>query len=158
MINRKLILNIIEGAVIAGILLFVIVMSGSGSSKKVPMDEIQNRMISMDGVSDLISKDAAAAKASIGMVPSEFLYYKTEEIMDVRELFIAYTEDENEMSQIEAGVQSHLAKQIDNFTGYGTNQIDLLKHAVSMRKGNYYFFAVGEENEKWQQAFLKLVS
>ena len=155
--NRKLILNAAEGLVLVGLIIFIISMLSSGSSKNLPITQIQTEMLQQEGMADLVQKDDSAVNSAFGIIPSEYIYYKTDDIMDVRELFLAKAADDDEMEEIENAVSDHLNTQIDNFTGYGTNQIDLLEHAVSQKKGDYYFFAVGENAEQWQEAFLKLV-
>ena len=157
MTGRKTLLNIIEGLVLAGLLIFIISMLSAGSSKDIPIPEVRDKMMAQADTSDMIPKDDAGTDSVLGLVPSDYMYYRTDEIMDVRELFIARTSDEDEMDRIESAIKSHLDKQIDNFTGYGAGQLDLLEHAVYMRKGDYCFFAVGEKAEEWQSAFLNLI-
>ena len=157
MIRRKTILNIAEILVLAGLMIFIIAMLSSGSSKSIPVSEIRDNMAAQAGITDMILKDDAGTGSVLGIVPSDYIYYRTDEIMDVRELFIARIPDEDEMDRTESALMAHLDKQIENFTGYGTNQLDLLEHAVYTRKGDYCFFAVGEQAEEWQSAFLKLV-
>ena len=155
--NNKTVLNIIEGVVLAGLLVFIILMLTSGSSRDVPISEIRDHMLKQAGTSDMIQKDDAGTGSVLGVIPSDYIYFRTDQIMDVRELFIARETDADKMDSIESAIMAHLDKQIENFTGYGTDQLDLLEHAVYMRKGDYYFFAVGEQAEEWQSAFLKLI-
>ena len=143
--------------VLAGLLVFIILMLTSGSSKDVPVSEIRERMLAQEGTADMIQKDDAGTSSVLGMIPSDYMYLRTDQIMDVRELFIAREPDADKMDNIESALNAHLEKQIENFTGYGTNQLDLLEHAVYIRKGDYCFFAVGEQAEEWQSAFLKLI-
>ena len=157
MTDRKTILNIIEFLILAGLVVFIISVLSSGSSADVPVSQIRDHMLLQAGTEDMIPKDDAGTSSILGIIPSDYMYYRTDEIMDVRELFIAKTGDADEMDSIESALMSHLDKQIDNFTGYGTNQLDLLEHAVYMKKGDYYFFAVGEQAEEWQSAFLSQV-
>lgn len=155
--NRKRFLNIAQTAVVCALILFMILMVTAGSARDIPMDEIRMQMAAQAGVNDLILKNDSGVNSALGMVPSEYLYYRTDEVMDVRELLIAKVRDDEEMEQLETAVSQHLQTQIDNYTGYGTNQVDLLEHAVTTEKGRYFFFAVGEQAEMWQDSFLQLL-
>ena len=157
MLNRKNILNIIEAVVLAVLVIFIVVMLTSNSSKDISMDKIKENMSAQTDVAELIEKDSAGTNTVFGMVPSEYLYYASNAIMDVRELFIAKTSDDDEMEQIENAVTMRIETQIDNFTGYGAEQVDMLEHAVYGQKGDYYFYAVGENAQEWQDAFYKLI-
>ncbi len=156
-LNRKNILNIIEAVILAALIIFIVVMLTSNSSKDVSMDEIKAALSTQTGVSELIEKDSSGTNTAFGMVPLEYLYYASNEIMDVRELLVVKTSDDDEMEQIESAVASHLQTQIDNFTGYGAEQVDLLEHAIYGQKGDYYFYAVGANAQEWQDAFYKLI-
>ena len=52
---------------------------------------------------------------------------------------------------------SRLDAQKTNFDGYGTNQIDLLGHAITKKVGPYYFYAVSEHASTWEEVFMGLV-
>ncbi len=157
MLNRKNILNIIEAIVLAILVIFIVVMLTSNSSKDIAMDKIKETMSAQTGISELIEKDSAGTNTAFGMIPSEYLYYASNAIMDVRELFVAKTSDDEEMEQIENAVAGRLQTQIENFTGYGADQVALLEQAVYGQKGDYYFYAVGENAQEWQEAFYKLI-
>ena len=57
----------------------------------------------------------------------------------------------------EKAVASRLDAQKTNFDGYGTNQIDLLGHAITKKVGPYYFYAVSEHASTWEEVFMGLV-
>ncbi len=157
MLNRKNILNIIEAVVLAALVIFIVVMLTSNSSKDVSIDKIKETMSVQEGISELVEKDSSGTNSAFGMIPSEYLYYASNAIMDVRELFIAKTSNDEEMELIENAVASRLQTQIENFTGYGADQVALLEQAIYGQKGDYYFYAVGENAQEWQDAFYKLV-
>ena len=153
--SRKTKLNIALILIIVCLALFIIIMISRSSSGNTPVSEVKEAVSSLAGINELQEKDDTAAARSFGFVPSEYIYYKSNNIMDVRELFIAKASDYDEMEQIKSSVRSRLDIQIENFTGYGTNQLDMLENAVTVEKGDYYFYAVGDEAGEWQSAFLK---
>ena len=156
--NRKKILTIAQIAILAGILIFVILIMRQGISREVPMDQIAQAMEKQPGVDELLRKDDLLTYSSFGMVPDSYVYYKSDDIMDVRELLIARAADGDQMDQLQAAASKRVAEQSDNFENYGTNQFDLLQHALTMQRGDYFFYAVGDEAEQWQAAFLKVLA
>ena len=157
MVNRKTKLNIAQALLMVCMVVFIIIMISSNSAGTVPVSEMDETIKTMEGINELLKKDDMAVSRAFGYIPSEYLYYKSNDIMDVRELFIAKAADDDEMEQIESAVRSRLDTQIENFTGYGTDQLEKLENAILMKKGSYYFYAVGDEALLWQSAFLKLV-
>ena len=155
--GRKRFLAVVQGVIILGFLAFIIIMVSARSSKNVPMDQIENVMSSQQGISELVKKDDRAVSYFFGVCPDQCLYYKSDNIMDVRELFIVKTSDAAEMEMAAQAAASRLERQIENFTGYGTDQLEKLQHAITMQKGDYYFYAVGDEADEWQEAFLKIL-
>lgn len=154
--NRKTILNIAEGVLMVCLLIFIITAVSRNSSGNAPFSSVKEEMSRLCTAAGLLEKDDRAVKSSFDYVPSEYIYYKSNDIMDVRELFIAKAADDDEMDRIIEAAAHRLAVQIENFTGYGTNQLEKLEHAILMQKGKYYFYAVGDEADEWQSNFIKL--
>lgn len=152
--SYKRILNIAEILVLAGITVFVILVLRQGVFHEVSMEQIRIQMEQQPGIKELSIKDDALTRSCFELIPSSYIYYKSDDIMDVRELLIAKALDDAEMDTLQEAVQKRLDRQIDIFSGYGTNQLDLLQHAVVMQRGNYCFYAVGDEAQQWQEAFL----
>ena len=155
--NRKTILNIAQSALVVCMIIFIIVMISRNSSVYVPMSDIDEAMRKATGISELMNKDDPAVKNAFGFVPSEYIYYRSDDIMDVRELFIARAADDNEMQQIQEAVRARISTQTENFTGYGTYQLAMIEQAIQIQKGDYYFYAVSDESDEWQQLFQDLI-
>ena len=47
--------------------------------------------------------------------------------------------------------------QLAVFRSYGVNQKDLLEGARVLRRGDYLFYAVGEQADRWEDAFLACI-
>jgi len=141
----------------AGLVLFVILVMKQNSSGYVSMEEIAHMAAGLPGTDGMKLKDAQGTNTVFGMVPDEYIYYKTDDIMDVRELFIAREPEADAMDQIQEAAALRLKTQMDNFNGYGTDQLDKLEHAIITQRGDYYFYAVGDDADEWQQSFLQMV-
>ena len=155
--NINIFLNGLEFLIIAGFIVFIIIMMTENNTKDIPIEQIQAALEQEESVQALSLKDRDAVVKIWGREPSEYIYYKVDEIMDVQELFIVKAADEEELSWVREAVAEELEKQINNFTGYGTDQLELLQKAVTKEKGNYYFYAVGEDAARWEEIFLGLI-
>ena len=85
------------------------------------------------------------------------IYYCGNGLMDVSELLIVKSDNSAALETAEKAAASRLDAQKTNFDGYGTNQIDLLGHAITKKVGPYYFYAVSEHASTWEEVFMGLV-
>lgn len=61
------------------------------------------------------------------------IYYCGNGLMDVSELLIVKSDNSAALETAEKAAASRLDAQKTNFDGYGTNQIDLLGHAITKK-------------------------
>ena len=155
--DRKRFLSVIQGAVTAAFLVFIIAMVSASFSKDVPISQIESTMDQQPGISELMKKNNRDVNYFFGISPSQCVYYKSDNIMDVRELFIVKTSDADEMELALDAAAERLERQTENFTGYGTDQLEKLQHAITIQKGDYLFYGVGDEADEWLEAFQKLL-
>ena len=82
------------------------------------------------------------------------LYY-TKETMGVEELLLVRADTEEAIESAEAAIRERRQIQMDNFDGYGTEQMNLLQNSIIRTKGNYILFVVSPEAEAVEKAFMK---
>ena len=58
---------------------------------------------------------------------------------------------------LEDAVDKRLEDQKRNFHGYGTDQEELLRNAIIMERGSYFFYAVSDQAEQWEEVFLSCI-
>lgn len=153
--------DILQFLIMAGLLVFMILMLTAGNSKEVPMSEIAAKMEAIPSVSELTKKELSDAAKTFSFdqaLIDEGIYYRVDDIMNVNELLILRVEEEENRQQVMEAVQQYLKEKTDSFDGYGTNQFGLLSAAVTTEKGTYFFFGVSEEVLEWESTFLKTVS
>ena len=73
--------------------------------------------------------------------------------MDVTELLIIKLKSNDQASSVESAVRKRLDSQIQNFTNYGTNQLQLLESSVIKVSGNYFFYVVSENAVQLKDIF-----
>lgn len=151
---------VIEILIIAGFIAFMVFMLASGSSADVPMSDIEAVMEKDKSVTDLQKKtvaDAAGNMAFDAAAVEEGIYYRVDDIMDVRELLIARIDDDDARETVLEAITKYAEEKRDSFEGYGTDQFGLLSNAVITEKGPYIFFGVSENVLEWESEFLSCI-
>ena len=97
-------------------------------------------------------------KRFYGINPKDYeditLYY-TNETMGVNELLLVKTKDENEAEAVEKAAEQRKKTQLDNFEGYGAEQVKLLDASIIKTKGTYVLFVISPKAETVEKAFTK---
>lgn len=88
---------------------------------------------------------------------AEMIYYMPDNTMSVNELLILKTDSEALLKEAAAAFESRLSVQKQNFDGYGTDQTELLNHAVCWTAEPYAFFAVGYDADGISKTVRELV-
>ena len=104
--------------------------------------------------------DTMMIKRVFGLNSAEFegsVYYKGEGAMDVTELLIIKLKSDNQSEFVKAAIRERLDSQIQNFTNYGTNQLQLLESSEIQVIGNYCFYAVSENAVQLKEIFVNSI-
>ena len=142
------------------LLLYVRAVLGANSFREVPFAEIAGRLAADPSVAALSAGDANAFQERFGLDPEgggDWLLYTTDELMDVSELLIVRGADDAALERFEAAARARLDAQKESFRNYGTNQYDLLQHAILWQRGGYLFYGVSESADRWEEEFLSCV-
>jgi hypothetical protein len=136
----------------------ILINSNEVSDKSV--DEIMASCESLIDLESAEKKGYQELKQYYGLNEGDlagYAYYGPISMMDVTEVLIVKTVDSSQCEDIEDAIEKRLSEQKNNFSGYGTNQMDLLNHSVIKTKGNYVFFAVAENADEIEENFLKVI-
>lgn len=119
--------------------------------------EIENKITSEGNLGTMTKKDSMMIKKVFGLNDAEFegaIYYKGEGAMDVTELLIIKLKSNAQSVAVEAAIRDRLDSQIQSFTNYGTNQLQLLENSEIKVVGNYCFYVVSENAVQFKEIFL----
>lgn len=146
----------LKWALLALLLVYAILVVGANSARNVDFSVIERRMAAAQGLSELKQMDENAFQERFDVAPEGcegWLLYGADEIMNVSELLVAKG-DEAALTRLEDAAHDRVERQLAVFRSYGTNQRELLEDAVFLTRGRYFFYAVGEDAQAWQDAFL----
>lgn len=142
---------------LAGVIFaFAALMLIGNNVKDVDMEVIRTAINNSGRLGTLYEADGNAVKKTFDIDVQEtdgFVMYTSDSIMDVSELFIAKCRDATKMNALQAAVEARLSSQKASFENYGTDQSFLLKNAVLEVRGEYLFYAVGENAAALKSVF-----
>ena len=81
------------------------------------------------------------------------VYFKPISQMDVEELLIVKLASDDQAEALEEAVNDRIDSQKTSFDGYGVAQCALLEKAIVKTQGNFLFYCVSPDAEKYYQAF-----
>ena len=146
----------IRWALMLVIVVYTALVIHSTATRDVPFSDIERAMSGAPALNGLMRLDANVLQERFGVNADEldgWLLYGGDTVMEVSELLAAKVGDPAAMARLEAAVRAHLDGQIEGFRNYGTNQIDLLEHAILWQRGDYLFYAVSESVEQLEARF-----
>ena len=169
--NRLKKLTYIQYIICGLLVIFILGILLSGHAKNVSFETVQQNIVSCEGINTLKKGTARDMRKNLDLDESLFdwsIYYCGNGLMDVSELLIVKSDNSAALETAEKAAASLLDRlfldgvggqdaQKTNFDGYGTNQIDLLGHAITKKVGPYYFYAVSEHASTWEEVFMGLV-
>lgn len=148
-VAAKYVISVLIAGYIALLLLFV------GESRR-PFDEVSkdvSRAIDTDRLSE---QDSQALKRNFGLNSSEFsgvLYYASVSGISAEEVLLVQTADDSQITQVTDALEEHVEKRMEEFAGDMPEQKALLENAVHSVRGNYIFFAVSQDAERYRKTF-----
>lgn len=150
---------LVKWGLLAALVVYALLVVGMNAARDVDFSAINSAMAAAPGVAGLKTMDENGFQERLDIAPDGcegWLMVGSEDIMDVSELMIAKG-DAAALDGLESAVQRRLEAQLAVFRSYGVNQKDLLEGARVLRRGDYLFYAVGEQADRWEDAFLACI-
>lgn len=89
---------------------------------------------------------------------TDFVYYSSDSVMDVRELVIIRLDDLTLQSELEEKIKAYVENKQQIFESYAPREEEMLASHVLIAKGGYVLFYVGNSPEAVASAFTKAIS
>ena len=144
------------GLVIA-IVVYTVLVVHATAARDVPFQKIEAAMAAEPALNGLnrLDENAFTERFGIGGDGLEgWLLYGGDTVMEVSELLIAKSPDAAALDRLEEAARGRLDGQKEAFRNYGTNQIDLLEHAILWRRGSYLFYGVSASVDRLEARFV----
>lgn len=88
---------------------------------------------------------------------ADWALWTSEDNMAVEELLLAECVSEAQAEQVREALEAHRSTQIQNFEGYGPEQVRLLEDSIMEVRGVYVLFVVSEQAREVKDAFLSVL-
>lgn len=154
------VLGIIKWAVVAALLAALLFTVLRDRPSNTPFGEVASAVSAAFDQTNVKEADAQMIRRVYGINAADYegvlLYYPATN-MGAEELFLAKASDSAQKRELLELVEKRKASQLASFDGYGMEQMDLLNRSLILSQGNYVLFAVSDNTDGIQQAFLDAV-
>lgn len=144
--------------ILVAFLMFVI--SGA-SAKDINLTTVDKELkLSTDVTTTMTKMGARDLKQFIGISANDYsqvIYYRNITALAVDELLIVKAEESSQLSSVEGAVNERISSQIKTYESYGPEQVKLLKNAIQLKKGNYYFYCTADKADEYEEVLLNAV-
>ena len=149
--------NIRAGMVVILLIYIGLIFQSKGDSD-TPFADVQKAVVDAADDKNMTLAGTQEIKRFYGINPKDYeditLYY-TNETMGVNELLLVKTKDENEAEAVEEAAEQRKKTQLDNFEGYGAEQVKLLDASILKTTGRSVLFVISPKAETVEKAFTK---
>ena len=138
------------------IIAFSFMITGCTGEINTPISKIESHIINNCKLDEMIKGDGKSLRRFYGINPNDldgFTIYTPKSNMDVDEMLIAKVKDSSQIETLEESIDDRVNKQIENFNGYGAEQVALLENYEIKIKDKYIFYVVSKEAEKIKELF-----
>ena len=150
------VLSYIKVALVIGLLVFIVMDLRDDPTSTAKIEDVAQAVLKASGL-DVEEASNRSIKRFYGLDPQDYdgiVLYAPQDNMDVNEILIVKLSDVSQTSAVEEAIEERLSTQEQSFEGYGATQTKLLKDHVLKVRGNYVLYAVGENAQNIQKAFL----
>ncbi|MBQ8502926.1 MAG: DUF4358 domain-containing protein [Clostridia bacterium] len=153
---KQLIIKLGEVVSIVCLIAFIMFVNAQDKVSERSAPEVGESVISVMNLEGTVQQNEKGLRKQFGIeaeAPDSFIYYKSEDVMDVRELLIVKVTDSSLGQQMFSKVEKVLTDKKNLFEAYAPQQSALLENAVLVYENSFIFFAVGEDARAAYSAF-----
>lgn len=135
---------------------FLAIVYANGNAKDVPLRDIDALLRKETNIEKMAKCNNRDLMQFISLDYEQFdshLYYKGKEALSVEEILIVKVNSKDILSAIKDKVEERIESQITTFEGYGPEQVAMLGNAIVTTKGNYLFYCVSKNPDKFEEVF-----
>lgn len=121
-----------------------------------PVSDIESYIVANCNLDKMVKGNGKSLRRFYGINPNDldqFVVYTPKSNMDVDEMLIVKVKDSSQIETIEESIDDRVNKQIENFNGYGAEQVALLENYEIKIKDKYVFYVVSKDAEKIKELF-----
>ncbi|MBU4540609.1 MAG: DUF4358 domain-containing protein [Acetobacterium sp.] len=147
------------------VLLFILILAipafGCHSPEQAALSQVEADLLAASqNLSGMVKGDDKTLKRYYGLNINDFqevLIYVPANYMDVSELLVIKVSDPGQLDLIEEAVDTRNAMQLQSFSGYGPEQVELLDNYAFKIVGNTLFYCVSPEADTLKNTFVNSI-
>lgn len=154
---KQFIVKLGEIVSIVCLIAFIMFITSEGKASEKNASEVAQGVISVMNLEGTAEKKPRELKKQFSFNLEEFdsfVYYKSDDVMDVRELLIIKVKDTGQTATLTKEIERVLDDKRKLFESYAPEQSALLEKAIIKTKQNFIFYAVGEDVSAAYSAFV----
>ncbi len=154
---KQFIVKLSEIVCIVCLIAFIMFVNSEGKISEKSAPEVAESVISVMNLEGTAEQKAKELKKQFSFNTEEFdsfVYYKSDEVMNVRELLIIKVKETEQISALTKEIEKLLTEKKNLFESYAPEQSALLEKAIIETEQNFIFYAVGEDVSTAYSAFI----
>lgn len=154
---KQFIVKLSEIVSIVCLVAFIMFVTSEGKVSEKTAPEVAESVISVMNLEGTSEQKSKQLKKQFFFNPEEldsFVYYKSDDVMNVRELLIIKVKEASQISGLTKEIEKVLTDKKNLFESYAPEQSALLNKAIIETEQNFIFYAVGEDAASAYSAFI----
>ena len=142
---------------LATLLVTTVITAGCGVNNDKSVVQIEASMKQEVKFEKMEKGDSKSLKRFYKLNANDYdgvILYTPKSTMDVNEVLIVKVKDKSQIESVQDSIDSRINYQLQSFSGYGPEQCALVEDYELKTKGDFVFFAIGENAEQIKEAFL----
>ncbi len=145
-------------AVLGAFLFFVY---SADEAKDVNLDDVRQAVTAETDMTSIMRRASERDLMQfLGLNVSDYdqvIYYRNPEALAVDEFLVVKAKNESQLAGVEDAVRSRIDSQIKAYSGYGPEQVKLLKSAALKKVGKYYIYCTAPKADEYKEVVLNAV-
>ena len=140
------------------ILVYIIVLMIFTSGSTKTFSEISKAVENVLDTDNLTEQNSQALKRYYGLNSADYdgvLFYSSPSSMSAEEVLLIKVKDSSQLETVQSAIEQRLKNRKNDFDGYAPDQVQLLDSSQLKTRGNFIFFAVAPDADKYCSTFTK---
>ncbi|MBE6773605.1 MAG: DUF4358 domain-containing protein [Ruminococcaceae bacterium] len=158
---KKILLRLGELLCVAALIAFIVFVSSEEKKSDVPIDEVYTSVETLCDLEGLGKGSVTELKKQFALDTEsieDFYYYRSDSVMDVRELLILSLRDITLQESTQEIIRTYANEKKQIFSSYAPREEEMLASHLLVAKNGYILFYVGDNTEAVASEFTKAIS
>lgn len=156
--NHGMLISIASIVILAA---FLVVVFSAANARDVDLGEVETALKENTNITKVMKKmDDRDLMQFIKLDANDYdqvLYYRKTTALAVDEFLIVKSDNIDDLDAAASAVEARIDSELKVYESYGPEQCALLKNAIRVRKGDYYYYFTAENAEEYEEVLLDVI-